>query len=247
MSDFLDSIISHMSYSLFESENAKSYLLSRGSNENQWRRHHLGFLRDRPRVDVELDKQHGDSCESGRGLCDSCRFNKFVESLNPENAYVVYPYFSYSNKCYGFQVRSIIQKEYSTFLIQRRPEAFFFGIHNSLNNIWNSRTVVLTEGPSDCLVVDKFSKYPVLALTTNTINHSQSLFLSRFVDRIILFLDNDKAGIEGKSKIRDLLPTVRCSDVKYPRSTQVKDPADLWKVLGDTKFHSYLQKETENV
>lgn len=234
----LESFIDYCHQNLMSDSVGQSYLLSRGSNSVQWSRHKIGLLNHDAIFSCDHDHLP---------TCDVCRLNEFLNNLHAgdRGTYVVYPYFGYSNKCYGFQCRNIVQKEFSTFLVNRRPESFFFGIHNATFKIFDSKHVVLVEGPSDALVVDKVFPHETLALTTNVPNESQLRFLARFVNKITMFLDNDGAGREGMLKISDRLGgfNIAVRSVSYPRGIDAKDPADLWKHFGDIKFQQYLLKE----
>jgi DNA primase len=156
---------------------------------------------------------------------------------------VVFPLTSYSGQIVGFQVRSLERKEYDTFALKRRPEGYFFGIGPNMESIWASREICLVEGPPDQLVVERLIRPDVVALTTAGAGTLQMKFLRRFVRRIYLCLDLDKAGRDGVNNfIQQHGSEFDLVNVKYPRLHEKdKDPGDLWKRVGDSAYKRYFK------
>ena len=255
MSDFINQFISWSHGQLFDSDQAQEFLLRRGSSENQWRHHSIGYIGEIFHPLPESDSGHTELCEDEEkklNWCETCRFNHWSSGWDDKTGArligsrilnsVVYPLTSYSGSCIGFQIRSLGEKKYDTFVQKKRPEASFFGTAFHISKIWSRNVVFLVEGPSDLLTLERFTDYPVLALTTNSTNENQTRFLSRFVDRVVLFLDLDKAGREGCENIKNKLPDkiINVVDYKYP-NIALKDVNDLWCHLKDEKFSKHVQ------
>jgi len=254
MSDFLNNFVEWSNDQLFCSEVAVDFLHGRGSSEYQWRKHSIGFVSNTYVPDSDLDSGHGEYCyeEADKNrVCDTCRFKKWSTLYSKDDPVVggklinniVYPLTTYSGQILGVQVRSIREKRYDTFMRKYRPEPYFFGTKGSIDKIWLRKKVILVEGPSDMLTVERFCDLPVLALTTNSTNESQTRFLKLFVQNILLCLDNDIAGREGTNKIYNKLQEyLTVSIVDYKKSgLKAKDLNEMWQVLKDENFASHLK------
>lgn len=249
---------------LMESEEAQTYLRGRGASESQWKRHRIGFVSGDYDVDSSLDPGHDyDKCSDSDKKhlwCDSCRLRSWSstwESVEGEprkvqrpgrriTGGVVLPLTTYTGQAVGFQVRSIREKSYDTFALRRRPEGYFFGLGPNVGDIWSSQSAWLVEGPFDQLIVERLISPTTLALTTAGVSTLQLRFLKRFVKRIYLCLDLDKAGRNGvRSFISHHSSSFEIVDVNFRHPIHpVKDTNELWKKLGDTKFATHIRRHT---
>lgn len=247
---------------LMASDEAQAYLRGRGASEDQWRRHRLGYVAGDYDVDSSADPGHDpERCsdyDKKHVWCDSCRLRSWSSTWErtEEGApkvqlpgrriagSVVLPLTSYSGQAVGFQVRSVREKSYDTFALRRRPEGYFFGIGPNVGEVWASGSAWLVEGPFDQLVVERLVSPTALALTTAGVSTLQLRFLRRFVRRIYLCLDMDKAGRDGvRSFISRHGDGFEVLDVSYRHPIhKVKDANDLWKKLGDSKFAAHIRR-----
>jgi 5S rRNA maturation endonuclease (ribonuclease M5) len=261
VSDIIHNFIDWAHHQLLEHDEPQEYLLRRGSSFDQWKNHSLGYVNSIFDPSPDTDPRHNSECGSidNKNLwCETCKFNywstgwdessgKNVAGLRLLNS-IVYPLTTYSGSFIGFQTRSLAEKRYDTFVRTRRPEAFFFGTAFHINKIWTRRTVFLVEGPSDLLTLERFTDFPVLSLITNSTNENQTRFMSRFCDRIVLFLDLDKAGRDGSLHIKNKLSSkdVILIDYKYP-NISAKDVNDMWMNLKDERFAKHISKLTSHL
>jgi DNA primase len=255
---FIDQFVSWANSQLDDSERAQEYLLGRGISKNQWAKHKIGFVGGEFDVDQSLDPGHGDVCmdrEKKHLWCDSCHYQSWSstwESVENEEKKVrivgrriinniVFPITSYSGNTIGFQIRSLERKEHDTFAIRRRPEGYFFGIGPNMETIWNSREIVLVEGPSDQLIMERLVRPDVVALTTSGASVLQIKFLKRFVRKIYLCLDLDKPGREGvQNFIKHYGFDFDIVNVRYQHSCSGKDCNDIWSRIGDDAFRVHM-------
>ena len=251
---FLNGFIQWANEQLLVNDLGSSYLLARGSNPDQWRKYSIGFVPGIYDPSPEADRYHSDVCGSDDKAhwCETCKFlkwstiwskseDKYVVGSRMLNS-VVYPITSYSGSFIGFQIRSVVEKSYDTFVYSRRPEAFFFGAGPNIDKIWSRKSVCLVEGPSDLLTLERFTNHGVLSLNTNNANESQLRFLNRFCQKVYLFLDQDQAGRDGAISIKSKLNSdidVRIMDYKM-NGCNAKDLNDLWKQIGDVKLKRYI-------
>jgi len=260
---FVEQFLDWAHAGLLESEEAQAYLSGRGVSKDQWARHRLGYVAGDFDVDPQSHPGHSDDCsdkEKRAFWCDACRYRQWssdweeIEGVGRDRVVgrkilgcVVFPLTSYSGSVVGFQVRSIAEKSYDTFVLQRRPEGYFFGSQMNFREIWASKEVVLVEGPGDHLIMERLATPNVLALTTSGLSKSQMQFVRRFARRVIMCLDMDEAGRRGvKSFLERNGSGFDVVDVRYPRiGPKDKDPGDYWKRVGDEAFTRYFNKALE--
>jgi DNA primase len=252
VSHLVESFLAWSQECLRNSDEAKEYLLSRGSTPDQWQNHSLGFVSEYYDPSSTLDSEHSDKCDIKEEYCDTCRFKKWSTSFNKDmNKYVVgesilnsvvYPLTGYSGKPYGFQIRNIKEKRYDTYVYDRRPEATFFGLSYAINKIWSTKTVFLVEGPSDMLTLERVVGSSVLALTTNSLNEKQTRFIKRFCKKVYLALDLDMAGRDGSKAIEKKLgPDIDLFTINYRhKDYPVKDVNELWRSMGIDKLRNHI-------
>lgn len=257
----VDSFIEWAHCGLEQSEEAKNYLLSRGVSSEQQKRHRLGYVIGDFHPNPFTDPNHSNICldrSSVQKWCDSCRFARWSSLWEDQedgpkaqrigkriSGCVVLPLTSYSGAAVGFQVRSIVGKQFDSFSLSRRPEGYFFGVGPNMDAIWSRKKVFVVEGPFDHLVFERLVSSNVVGLTTNTSNTHQTRFFRRFVDEVVTLLDMDKAGRDGVESMRAKLsggPVL--TNIKYAvRSNDgcwCKDTNEAWKALGDKRFAQHF-------
>ncbi len=259
--DFVNRFIEYCSSSLFSSEEAQSYLLSRGSSEIQWKRHSIGYVSSPFEVDPKEDEFHSNDCfgDDFSKICDSCRYIRWSSSYEEDEdssqkkrtiggkivGSITFPLTTYSGKIIGFQVRSIKEKNYDTFTLKRRPEPYFFGTSYSIHKMWDKKYVTLVEGPFDHQIFERLVDDNVLAILTNVVSQSQLVCLKRFVNKVNLCLDLDSAGLNGRKRFVDDVGSVfSINNVKFPKVKEKdKDIGDFWKSVGDVRFSKHFSKQ----
>lgn len=259
---FLEDFLTWASACLDGDDGARSYLLGRGVSSDQVLRHRLGYVGGEFFPDISLDPGHNSDCgdiDRKPLWCDSCRFLRWStkweasEDGGPKVAFpgrrisdsVVFPLTSYSGSVVGLQIRSIVEKDYDTFLVKRRPEGYFFGTSCSVGPIWSRKEAWVVEGPHDHLLLERLVAPNVLALTTSSPGKDQGRFLRRFCDRVNLCLDADSAGRKGVvSFFEHNSLRMGLRDVRYPcRKPKEKDLGDYWRRVGDEAFRQYFQEK----
>lgn len=258
---FLERFLEWSSEGLRQNDEATDYLTGRGVSEEQWDRHRLGYTGGNFEPDPEEDPDHNSNCGDTDKLgkwCSTCRYIRWsslwerVESDAPKvkkvgkriQGCIVLPLTTYSGNPIGFQVRSITDKSYDTFAIRRRPEAYFFGLAANIGDIWSSRKVFLVEGPFDELIFERLVLPNVLSITTSSVSKTQTLFLRRFVDEVVMLLDLDTAGREGVHRFKEFHSNeFEITSPGYPRiEDKDKDLGDYWKRVGDERFSKYFSR-----
>ena len=247
----VEDLISFCSVSIQDDISALTYLRGRGASESQISVHRIGALPSSFRLDPESDLDHDENCTEASESCTTCRLNHWVSRHNKSKSLdglssssVIFPLTSPSGIIYGLQARSIEKKVFDTFMVKDRPEAVFFGAAANSLNIFQGRTVVITEGPMDMLVVERNTGLPTLALTTNSLSRHQSKYVARIANRIVIVLDGDEAGRNGaKSIIHYFGRDADCIDVRLDKLDKTcKDPNELWSKHGDKKLAQFFKQ-----
>ena len=138
----------------------------------------------------------------------------------------------------GFELRSIKEKNHFKYFV---PEAryHFYGLNKrSLDSIWETETVFLTEGTFDAMTLGIW-KPNVLSLMTNKISQNQKVFLKRYVKNIYLCLDWDRGGIREEKYIIEDLQNYGFNVKKFPYILgiyNVKDANQFLKKIGRDNF-----------
>ena len=256
---FLDSFVEWANFNLIDNSEAIDYLLGRGVSYTQIQGHKLGYVSDVFEVDPKLDPNHDPRIctDLSRDYlwCDSCRFIRWSSLwIEHQDGFrtkepgkriinsIVLPLTDYSRALIGFQIRSIANKSYDTFILKYRPFGYFFGLGYNLDYIWKNKEVWLTEGCFDQLILERLITRNVLAITSNSIGRNQARFILRFVNTVYWCSDMDPAGREGfKKLVRFYGDKLDIRDIKYPKIKSsdgrfLKDPNDIWKEVGDAKF-----------
>lgn len=257
---FLERLVDWAHAGLMDSDEARLYMQGRGSSEEQWVRHRIGFIRGEFDPDPKDDPGHSETCfnrEKKNQRCDTCRYRMWSSEWGEDddgaktqtvcgriNNCVVLPLTSYAGTLVGIQTRSIVDKDYDNFVVGRRPEGYAFGLSSAVHHVWTTQSACVVEGPFDQQVMERLVTPAVIALTTSSIGKDLMTFLKRFVKRIYWCGDLDAAGRDGLSSLRqwhgDGFDIV---DVNYPRiEPKDKDPGDYWKRVGDKKFAEHFRR-----
>lgn len=117
-------------------------------------------------------------------------------------------------------------------------ESHLFNFYNAKESIAKTNTVILVEGPVDCLRLVQADIKNVVALFGVNLSDRQSILLeSSGAHKIVLLLDKDKAGEKGIAEIKK---TLGKSFKIYTPELPNKDPGDLTsKEIEELKLWNY--------
>ena len=76
-----------------------------------------------------------------------------------------------------------------------------FGFDKALQNIRQTKTIIIVEGQLDCITCHDHGVCNVVALGGLTLSKNQYAILRRYADTIYLLLDNDDKGQNAQNKI----------------------------------------------
>lgn len=257
---FLDTVVDICHRNLLQSS-AKiplAYLVSRGLNLDEIKKYKIGYTGT---YIQNIDpSEHEDAPEFNKWLGTR---GKFVKGR------IVFPVYDELGNIKGIETRALDKKAMDVLLpkykvslkplIDELPEtsvrykkfylanikntAFFFGLPNSLESIWNTNTVFLTEGIFDLLSLLKAVPNAVTPMTAN-INELQIDWLKRYVKKVVLMFDMDEKGKKAFKKIKELLEPEGITVINIPLFAG-KDVNDFVMSKGVSELKSYIEDKMD--
>jgi DNA primase len=211
-------------------DRVKEALWCRGVSDEQIESFQIGYI-DGSIPPCEAPSKFLDWSKNGSRLADS----------------FVFPLTNSLGEVQGVQFRSVDRelKTFSDFFLSR-AEPTFLGLGQASLPTWESSKVILVEGTFDLFPVQRVFSNSISTLTAK-VDDTLARWLSRVVEEVILFYDNDKAGRDAsldyqKKHSGDLKITqiVFPRGVLLPTGKEAKDPSDLWEAWGEDRFHDFL-------
>ena len=101
-----------------------------------------------------------------------------------------------------------------------------YGLYQCKLNAFRSDCIVVVEGPFDAIAGACFG-YPTVACLGSKPSTAQTFWVSRYVRRAILCLDNDRQGELSYPEARDRLVKWELQVAKFPRMPW-KDLSEAW-------------------
>jgi DNA primase len=114
-----------------------------------------------------------------------------------------------------------------------------YGLDMARDEIRRSRTVVVMEGYTDCIIAHQFGFQNVVAVLGTALGPSHLQILKRFADRIILVLDGDEAGQRRANEVLELFVAEQV-DLRIVTLPDEKDPCDYLQRRGADAFRDLL-------
>lgn len=173
-----------------------------------------------------------------RGFSDEC-IKRFQLGYDPIKRVVTIPVRDPRGQLLGVITRVIEAKVNGP--RYRYPKGFPIGNHLFASwMIKNQRKVALVEGTLDAIACWD-ARVPALALYGSRITSHQVKLLVRLgIEQVVIFTDNDKAGIEAVDQIADALKGtgILTRRVQYRTYWSAKDPGELQPDQIRKAFHS---------
>lgn len=149
----------------------------------------------------------------------------FEVGFSVEKNRVVVPVRSHNYKLVGLIGRAVDSSQQPRYLYNKgfKRAEVLFNIHNAKNH----STVIITEGSVDCMFVHQAGYPNTVATLGAAVSKNQGDMLKRFFDKIILFCDNDEAGIAMQCAMIEMCRGKEISVASIPDG--LKDPAEMSK------------------
>ena len=114
-----------------------------------------------------------------------------------------------------------------------------YGLDMAQKAIRHSRTAVVMEGYTDCIIAHQFGFQNVVAVLGTALGPSHLQILKRFADHIILVLDGDEAGQRRANEVLELFVAEQV-DLRIVTLPDEKDPCDYLQRRGADAFRDLL-------
>jgi DNA primase len=114
-----------------------------------------------------------------------------------------------------------------------------YGLDAARDEIRRSRTVVVMEGYTDCIIAHQFGFQNVVAVLGTALGPTHLQILKRFADRIVLVLDGDEAGQKRANEVLELFVAEQV-DLRIVTLPDEKDPCDYLQRRGADAFRDLL-------
>lgn len=193
-------------------ENARQYLDSRVSKENQ-EKFKFGYFPPDDQLQLLLERVSEEKLLK-LGLVykfhvqnDDCRVYVTRGMMNSHN--VITPYFDMYGNIVAFVGRTTLpEDDRKAFNLDkyRYTKGFIkslhlFGLYQAKSEILRKGSVILVEGQIDCVTCHEFGIHNVVALGGVVFSKHQRNLLRRLTDKFYLLLDNDPEGKKAQAKI----------------------------------------------
>ena len=115
-----------------------------------------------------------------------------------------------------------------------------YGLDVARDAMRSSRTAVVVEGYTDCIMAHQHGVANVVAVLGTALGEQHIRLLRRYADRIILVLDGDEAGKRRAGEILELFVAAQM-DLRVLTLPENVDPCDLLLERGGEAFREQLQ------
>jgi len=173
----------------------------------------------------------------GRGN-DHSTYNRYQDRL-------IFPIADTKGRCIAFGGR-IIENRENTAKYVNSPESVIFSkknclynIHRAIEPIRKAQQAVLVEGYLDVVGLYQAGIENVVAPLGTAFTPEQARILKRYTDRVIIFFDNDNAGIEATFKAIGTALSAKL-DVRSVVQSIGKDPFDISRALNQVDILTLL-------
>ncbi|HEX3997651.1 MAG TPA: DNA primase [Pirellulales bacterium] len=122
--------------------------------------------------------------------------------------------------------------------------SMLYGLDLARDAITKSRTAVVMEGYTDCIVARQFGFENVLAVLGTALGERHIRLLRRFADRIVLVLDGDEAGQKRTGEVLSLFVAEQV-DLRIVTLPDELDPCDFLLERGADAFRKLLDSPVD--
>jgi len=230
-----------------EAELARRYLVSRGVNDEISERFRLGYAADS--WDHLLRAAHGGGISEkalhAAGLVVERERGGHYDRFRGR---LVFPIADPLGRTIGFGARTLKDEE-PKYLNTPETAAFskgrnFFGLHLIKDEMEASRTLYIVEGYFDVMLPFQAGVRGIAATLGTALTRDHLRILRRYVDRVVLVFDGDKAGREASIRGVDIL-LAENMDLFIAELPAGEDPADCVVNRGPEKLRECLERPTE--
>lgn len=234
----------HQQLSMPIANNARKYLKERGITDEDISKFYLGYS---PSNSSFLEKHLAKNFSNKDVIASKVlKMGKHNKVYDPFYNRVVFPIYDNLNRCVAFGGR-ILGDGQPKYLNSSENPIFIkgehlYGINFSLRQAYAEKEIIIAEGYLDVISLIKNNFMTVAPLGT-ALKVSQIEKLWKSVDKIILCLDNDTAGLSAILKVsEEVLPILNEGKSLFIATmTGGKDPDEIIKNLGVSHFRKIIK------
>ena len=231
-----------------DGEPARKYLRARGINQDSIVRFHLGAApgswnwiqgqASREGVDLNMLADAGvlGRRESGGRYYDRFYGRLLFSIRDPQSRPVAFG---------GRVLPEFSEKESAKYVNSPETPLFakhklLYGLDVSRDAIRDSRTAVVVEGYTDCVMAQQFGVKNVVAVLGTALGETHVKDLGRLAERIILVLDGDEAGRRRANEVLEMFIAGQV-DLRILTLPENSDPCDFLLQQGAAEFQALLE------
>lgn len=229
-------------------EEARSYLADRGITPESVQRFRLGFAPNQSewlREAARRDKVSVARLEA-LGLVATSQFGKQYERFRGRVLFPIHDMQARSVALGGRILPSLSEQSPAKYVNSPESPLFsksrlLYGLHLARSAMHRSRTAVVVEGYTDCLIAHQFGVDHAVAVLGTALTESHLRLLRRFADRVVLVLDGDEAGQRRSNDLLSLFVAEQL-DLRVLTLPDGLDPADFLLSRGAESFRQALSE-----
>ena len=235
-----------------EGEAARDYLDGRGIQPENWRKYHLGYSPDR--WDWLLERAQGTRFgpkvletvglvgqrRSGQGYYDRFKGRVLFSIRDPQGRPVGVGGRVLPGSTDVQAAKYVNSPETPLF----SKSNLLYGLDHAKDTLAKSRTALVMEGYTDCLIAQQHGFGNALAVLGTALGERHIKLLRRFVDRIVLVLDGDEAGRRRTDQILELFVAEQM-DLRILTLPDELDPCDFLLQRGAPAFAALVERAVE--
>ncbi|WP_412031368.1 DNA primase [Metamycoplasma buccale] len=232
--DINKTVNDYFQYQLITSKDKslKEFIDKRNLNKKLIKEFEIGFASETLSVYSYL-KQHG---FNDFAITNSSLISHSNHDVNFFNNRLMFPIKNETGEIIAFSGRDITNKSSNKYLNSSETAIFkkaetFFNFYNAKPYINQTKEVYLVEGQFDCIALHKANFKNVIALMGTSFTKKHLLLLKN--NKIILFFDNDEAGINATNKnLKIILSHAKefNIEINFVINTLNKDPDELYNL-----------------
>lgn len=234
-----------------EGEQARSYLQSRGIDEETARLFQLGYAPES--WDALVNELSGQSIPAGHLVRAGLARQRDGQSASDRSGIydafrhrVMFPVLEINGKAVAFSGRALSSEERAKYI--NSPETKFYtkgqhlyGIHAARRHIRERDQVVLVEGNFDVVALHAHGVTEAVAPLGTALTPRQAEILSRFSKRVVLAFDGDRAGRVASRRAFEVLLDAGIEDVRWLQFADGDDPDSFVREHGGDALRQRIE------
>ena len=244
-----------------ESPEAKTYINERKLKPETIQYFEIGYAPPTSRfLETKLHHIYKDNIGKEEEARKACNELGLIDNTDSQNSYnrfkgrLIFPIYDIKGNICAFGGRIIYKSETSAKYINS-PESILFSKKDTLYNLYQSKEVIrrdgqiiLVEGYLDVIGLYQINIKNAVAPLGTSFTEEQAKLIKRYADKIIIFFDSDKAGIEASFRAMVIARAQKLNiKIVIHDGEHGKDPFDLAQKLDDIDLLTLLDNAKDEI